>query len=275
MKRLFISLLLSAGLPAAAVRAQEPVYPDNSSVTSLYHLSDSVLSAADTLIVTRTLTNAESFPLTGLYFSDNLPAGLNVVGYTATLNGAPLAVAFAGPLAGNVIGDFRTYRWVVDSPEPTDYISRTIYPGDQVRLTYRIAASDIGDFVLPLHTTVCFGNGDGIFATGQGSLRVTIESDDDDPDNLLPATYLVTSAYPNPFNAEVAISYEGANVAANPIDFEVFNLLGQELARYRVVAEGDAGIIMWSPDAATGTGVFLYRLSCAGRTSTGKLMLLK
>lgn len=274
MTRLICCLFLMFG-PAASAGAQTAVYPDDLNIGLLYELSDTVFSVADTLVVTRTLTNNEPFEFWGLYFSENLPAGLNVVDYTATLNGNSLTIAFAGPLPNNVLSGFRTYRWVVDSPESSENLSRTISPGDQVRLQYRIVATDVGSFSLPLHTTACYGDSDGIFAAGHTSIGVTAGSDDDEDPVVLPATWLVTSAYPNPFNAEVAIAYEGANLDSRPVDLEVYNLLGQTLARYRVLAEGDAGVIQWSPAAATGTGIFFYRLSCVGKTSTGKLMLLK
>ena len=52
---------------------QETVYPEGHDIVVTYELSSSDLEVGDTLLVTRTVTNNESFGLTNLYLAENLP----------------------------------------------------------------------------------------------------------------------------------------------------------------------------------------------------------
>lgn len=275
MRYIFAPIIICAlALTAPPTHTQEPGFPTGYNVTSTYTLSDTVLSSADTLTALRTLTNDESFPLTDLYFSETLPPELAIIEASATINGAPVPVIQHGPLASDIVAGYNTWRWILDSPDHA--VSRSISPGEQVQLTYRIAASDIGRFSLPLHTVVAYGNGEGFFATStEDTIEVLISTDvENDPDPLLPQT-LRTLAYPNPFNADVIVSFENAAPGTHDLRFEVFDILGRRIELQLVHPDSRDGIIRWQPGSTIGSGIFLYRLSDTKHTSGGKLLLLK
>ena len=176
-------IVLSGGL---AVQAQETVYPAGTNVTVKYGLNRTALTTADTLIVTRTLVNKTSYPITGLYFSDDFASQYRVVSQVVTVNGVSVAATLTGPDYGQVTSGFSNYRWVIDSPIPGENRHRTIAAGDSVSLVVKIVCSIAGTYSLPLHATVCFGNGSGMFAQANAATVTFASATDTTP----PATII-------------------------------------------------------------------------------------
>ena len=93
----------------------------------------------------------------------------------------------------------------------------------------------------------------------------------------LPADFALGQNYPNPFNPSTLIPYQLP--AAGPVRLEVFNMLGQRLAKL-VNGERSAGAhtARWDgTDAAgraVGAGVYIYRLSSGGMTMSRRMVLI-
>jgi len=93
----------------------------------------------------------------------------------------------------------------------------------------------------------------------------------------LPDGFGLGQNYPNPFNPSTIIPYHLP--VATPVRLEVFNVLGQHV---KTLVEGDrpagAHTAVWdATDAAgqaVGAGVYIYRLSGGGATSTQKMVLV-
>lgn len=178
----------------------DSIYPQGNNIICRYDLSGAAFQLGDTLIITRALVNHESFPLSGLYLSDNIPPAFNVVSYTLKYNGNNIDHFYSGASQDSVIGYYDTYYWVVDDPNVPS-ISNILYPGDSIVMTIRITFSQGGLFSMPMHTTVFYGDQTGYFATDI-ALSVAVEAPDICGDvnsngaiNLLDATYLIKYLY--------------------------------------------------------------------------------
>lgn len=95
----------------------------------------------------------------------------------------------------------------------------------------------------------------------------------DQPSELLPEVTALRGNYPNPFNAVTTVEYDLAR--DGHVVLEVFNLLGQ---RVETLVNGyqNAGgkSVTWNASDRA-SGVYYYRLSAGGVTSTKKMVLLK
>ncbi len=275
--RLLFVLVLGATL-GGNVFPSEAVLPDGYNIVSDYTLNSISLTYGDTLVITRILVNNESFSLAGVYFSENLPAVFEIVSEQVSKNGAPLSFVRQGPFPDSVLAGYSTYYWVIDSPDSSENIHNSLASGDSLFLEIKIVSTDIGDYLLPFHTTVCYGDSTGIFSVSDSTtISVTIGADvngNQDNSILLPE-YLTTSAFPNPFNSDVTIAYEGKNLRGNLIDFEVYDVLGRLVYSQEFRAGDDYGEIKWHTSPQVSSGVFFYRISSNNLTATGKLMLLK
>ena len=179
-------VLTSMLILVASANSQETVYPAGANITVRYSLNRTSMSTADTLVVTRTFVNKTTYPVTGLYFSDNFSSQYRVVTQTVTVNGSTLAVTSTGPDYGQVTTGFNNYRWIIDSPVAGENRHRTIAAGDSVSLVVKIVCSTVGTYALPLHATVGYGNGSGIFAQANGAtITVTSASDTTPPAAIL------------------------------------------------------------------------------------------
>ena len=96
-------------------------------------------------------------------------------------------------------------------------------------------------------------------------------------DMALPTDFALGQNYPNPFNPSTLIPYQLP--AAGPVRLEVFNMLGQRVAKL-VDGERSAGVhtARWDgTDAAgraVGAGVYIYRLSSGGMTMSRRMVLI-
>lgn len=148
---------------------QDVIFPSGYSVVSYYEVSDFALSTQDTLTISRSLANNESFPLIGLYFSENLPPEFEILSYLITLNGSNISQSFQEFSPEPIIPGFRAYYWVFHDPFASDSVQNEIDPGDSVALELRLICSTSGEYLFPFHTTVFYGNGTGFFATGDST----------------------------------------------------------------------------------------------------------
>lgn len=264
-------------LAVTAVEAQETIHPGGVNLDCRYTLSGSQVVLGDTLTIERILTNNESYPATGVYFTDNLPSQFDVVDAAVTIDGAPVPFLADGPESSQVFPGYYVYRWTVDSPDSSEQLNRPLNPGEVLVVRYHVVGRDIGTFALPLHATVAYGNGSGIFAgNAADTVKVLSSVGVNDPDDSpLPTSFQVVSPYPNPFNSEVSIAYSGTGLARKVIRLEIFDALGRRVASRSVRAGSDAGILHWAPDLTTGSGVYFFRVEAGGATARGKMVLLK
>jgi hypothetical protein len=95
----------------------------------------------------------------------------------------------------------------------------------------------------------------------------------DDDGIVVPSSFLLHQNYPNPFNPSTNISFELAH--AGFVNLSVFNCLGQRVSTL-VNGQLRAGHheVTWSGTDAS-SGVYFYRLSTDGFTSTRKMVLVK
>lgn len=270
-----VLMTVCCGLPWS--RAAAEVFPPSPGLSCTYVLSGSHVAVSDTFSITRTITNGESFALSGLFFSDNLPPEFVLVDHIVRINGEAVPFLVTGPVAGLVDPFHDAYYWIVDSQGEHPGIDTIVGPGEVVVLQIDLVCDEPGQYNLPIHTAVFTGNGLGFFATSDSAQVVvgSVAAVDDVPPHGAARRTLMTTAHPNPFNPLVTIHYSGRDIAGKTLVFSVFNLSGKKIEQIELVAEGDAGILSWRPDASVSSGVYLYRIADRNRSAGGKLVLLK
>jgi hypothetical protein len=94
-----------------------------------------------------------------------------------------------------------------------------------------------------------------------------------DPGIALPTSLALGPVYPNPFNAVVTIPFVLPQSAA--VDLSLFDINGRLVAHLvnSMLAPGDHQV-QWSSEGV-GSGVYLLRLTAAGKTITAKIVALK
>jgi len=202
MRRFRIIILLFLIIPVlTGSAAADQVFPPGTDILCGFDLSGADFNIGDTLVISRTIENNEFFPLTGLYFSDNLPPSFRVASYSLRLNGGNIDHFYSGASQDSVIGFYDTYYWVVDDPDFSKDIVNTIYPGDVVELDIKVVFRQVGVFSLPMHTAVFYGNEGGYFAT-DNAFSVTVLGSNMCGDinntgdvNILDVTYLINYLY--------------------------------------------------------------------------------
>lgn len=262
----------------AEIAFSETLYPAGSNISSSYQLSALSISLDDTLIITRTVVNHESFALTGLYFSENLPSQFEVVGHAVSIDGRPISYLFVLPLSDATVSGFDRYEWIVDEADSSS-VNNAVEPGESITLQLFVVPNDTGLYLMPLHSAVFYGSGGGFFSTDSSlSVWVSPSVDIDEPgheDGLLPDQHFTARAYPNPFNGPVNIAYSGIGLAGEQLKIEVFNVLGQKVYGHTFRANSDRGTVVWEPSGTIGSGTYFYRLISPTARTGGKLLLLK
>lgn len=89
-----------------------------------------------------------------------------------------------------------------------------------------------------------------------------------------PATFQLTQNYPNPFNPHTTIEF--ALQTAAPVSLDVYDVLGasvRSILQNVSMLVGPHQVLFDAGDLPS--GIYLYRLSVGGRTSTKKMLLLK
>jgi hypothetical protein len=258
-----------------SVKAMEMTFPSNSLVSSSYVIDQSSISTGDTILITRTVVNNESYSLAGFYLGDNFPTEFDLVAQTIELNATPVTHSTVGPSPSSTVAGYNSYHWLIDDPVGFT-VNNLINPGDSLHFEIRLVCNVAGTYQLDLHTGTAYGNGSGLFFTSTSnlSLTVTLTVSVDDDDGNLPSEFLTSNAYPNPFNGSVCINYEGVSARSRKVQLEIYDVLGR-LAHQEVwPVQGNQGSIRWESRLA-GSGVYYYRLSDGVQFTSGKLVLLK
>ena len=169
-------LIVIAYLPA---QSAETVYPSGYNLISQYNLNKQTLSPGDTLVITRTIINSESFPLTGLYFSENVPAGFDPIDHNIVKNGVGIDYNF-GPIDGLIFDGNICYGWIVD--DPAGSVNNTLAAGDELVLTARYTCAAEGSYTFPMHSGVFYGGTTGFYSTDEAlTVNVTTSTDTTPP----------------------------------------------------------------------------------------------
>lgn len=280
MKKILLTLLFSA-VPGvhSDLHSEESLYPTGYNISCQYELSDSTVAVSDTFTVTREIVNDETFPLRGLYFSENLPSEFEVVYHSVKVNGADIRYSFSGPFENPIFDTYESYYWIIDDPDSSAGILNSISPGDTVVLEIRITCSIIGEYFLHGRTAVFHGGTTGFFSTGD-SVATGVEAavaveDDGYIDELGTFDFLTSYAFPNPFNGRIIIRFSGKNIAGRNVNLEIFNILGQKVYGEQLEASENYGLIAWQPDPAVGSGFYFYKLSAGNASHGDKLLLIK
>ncbi|MEW5924134.1 MAG: hypothetical protein AB1746_09115 [Candidatus Zixiibacteriota bacterium] len=171
--------LLAMAVLSMAGYAAETLYPGGYNISSGYAVSAYNITTSDTLVITRTVRNNESFSITGLYFSENIPPQLQVAAHAIAINGAGINYQYQANLTDSIVGGYDSYYWVVDDPESPATVQNTLSPGDSLSFRLKLTAMLAGQYQLPLHTTVFYGNNSGFFSTDD-MYTITVSGDEID-----------------------------------------------------------------------------------------------
>ena len=95
---------------------------------------------------------------------------------------------------------------------------------------------------------------------------------EDDPDNR-PINFSLDQNYPNPFNAKTTISFSMKK--AGPVELRIYEVTGAlvETLLDEPLPAGQHQVAWDAGDLAS--GIYFYKLTCAGESSAGKAVLLK
>ncbi len=178
---ILIIILLTLFIPVNFTLASEILYPSGYNLGSQYAISSYDITTADTLLITRTVQNNESFALSGLYFSENLPSEFSLIGYSIRLNSNDIANQFTANITPLVFNGYTTYEWVVDDPD--GYPQNIINPGQTLVFELRLVCAGIGDYQLPFHAAAFWGGSSGFYSTDE-AVSLTVSSA---VDNIPPA----------------------------------------------------------------------------------------
>ena len=140
----------------------ESFYPSGYSIVSLYEVNSQSLYTNDTLIITRTIVNNESFPVSGLYFSDNFPPHFNLIDYSLANNHNILDHTF-DETVNSLFTGYNCFYWIID--DPSGSVQNIINPGDSLVLSLRLVCSLADNYMFPLHTSTFYGNSTSFFST--------------------------------------------------------------------------------------------------------------
>jgi hypothetical protein len=144
---------------------------------TLDHKADrSVAKTNCPISVVASFTNQNPVALRGFYFTEQMPAGLDVDSYSATLNGQPLTnILFSAGLVDDVYPACAPYRWVLE--EPASFSPSNAFPaGAALTITYRVTASKAGTFDLREDNWAAYdsGSSNGVFGFSASNASLTL-----------------------------------------------------------------------------------------------------
>jgi len=257
--------------------ASDYLHPSGKDIVSTYSISDSVASFGDTILIIRTISNNDIFIINGLTLSDHIHSNFHVINQTVEIGGTPVDYIFSGAHANLVYPGYSTYHWTLDSPVDGEPVSTLLFPGKTLTISYRIVSTDIGNYLFPLHSSSFIDQGQGYFITSDSlQVRVVLSSGIDDPEanDLLPNS-IISTAYPNPFNVEVRVLFEGKGIGGQQMEFEIYNVLGQKIHQETITRGTNSGKFHWRTTGVSGSGIYFYQIITASARCRGKLVLVK
>jgi hypothetical protein len=88
----------------------------------------------------------------------------------------------------------------------------------------------------------------------------------------LPTAYALNQNYPNPFNPSTTIGF--ALPVAGDYTLTVFNVLGQNVARFSGTETAGNHSVVWNADNQA-SGIYFYKLDAGNFSETKKMVFLK
>ncbi|MGH8014895.1 MAG: T9SS type A sorting domain-containing protein, partial [Candidatus Zixiibacteriota bacterium] len=95
----------------------------------------------------------------------------------------------------------------------------------------------------------------------------------DDPDNILPAGFVLEQNYPNPFNPTTSIAFEIPVRSAVRLEF--YDILGREVRVAELGALSSGQHIYEFDGSGLSTGVYFYRMVAENFVQSRKMLLIK
>ena len=296
-----IFLLLTLLSCRGSVIAGDYIFPEGTNIVTARDFSDTSVRAGDTLTVSFDLLNREGDSLRGFYYTDQIPAGFEVLTDTVLLNGGIFTdYIYEVGGGGSVYSGSVPYRWVIEVPDTDGFVeNHPVYPSTGgVRIVYSLVCPDSGVYVFPGYSWVAnldTISGGEVFGYDDSTIVYVAETTAVGPHFStwgLPGQFLLGQNYPNPFNSTTAISYavpstgqlsavsdqqsaDGGQRTA--VTLKIYNSLGEKV-RDLIDEEQRPGYYMavWNGRDNTGkdvsSGIYFCRLEAmGGRLKVGKI----
>jgi hypothetical protein len=94
---------------------------------------------------------------------------------------------------------------------------------------------------------------------------------------MVPMTFALHPAYPNPFNPNTNLSFTLPNAVS--YSMKIYNVAGQMVKSYEGVGTAGLNVITWDGKDNLGndvsSGVYFYKLSAGSFTATNKMVMMK
>jgi hypothetical protein len=89
----------------------------------------------------------------------------------------------------------------------------------------------------------------------------------------IPASFMLHSNYPNPFNATTRIQYDLPT--ASDVTIEVFNILGRKVESFsNEMQQAGHHTVIWNAEDFS-TGMYFYKLTAGEYSESKKMLLIK
>ncbi|MCP4584110.1 MAG: hypothetical protein GY839_21055, partial [candidate division Zixibacteria bacterium] len=139
-----IIVVLSLIMPVNLAFSAETLYPSGYNIVSQCQLSGSDISTGDTLVITRTVQNNESFALDGLYFSENIPSEFTLTEFVIKVNSNDITPLFSNNISPSIVIGYNTCDWVIDDPDGDP--QNLIDPGNILVFELKLTSSVVGAY---------------------------------------------------------------------------------------------------------------------------------
>ncbi|MBU1919278.1 T9SS type A sorting domain-containing protein [bacterium] len=152
----------------------------------------------------------------------------------------------------------------IELPWTRDWVNLTRWVGNTIYLRFRLQTDhSLQELGLNIDNVV---------------IMAGLDEDGEETPAVVPYSYKITNAYPNPFNPSTTIDYEVA--APGLVSFGIFNLLGQQVWHSdKTLPAAGSYRFRWDGVGTTGqamaSGIYFIRMKTDVVHSTKKLMLLK
>jgi hypothetical protein len=210
--RIFWICVLSVALAQAAAAFTN----DTLIAVSRYYSSDTIV-VGDTLDIRFRIENGESYPLYGLFVTDQMPTGFRGLSTKVEIDGADLhGFLLEVGYDGEIYDGNTPNRWILETP-PDFRQAAHIPQGGVAEIEYSVECPETGIYVFPNFSwaggVVTDRDTLWVFGYDDGSLTITVRQtgvDGPSPDSQRTRLVHFTN-YPNPFTDHTVISYELAH----------------------------------------------------------------